>query len=36
MLVVLEIVLARALVFLGFSIGNQMNQLIPDNAGGDG
>jgi hypothetical protein len=35
MLVVLEIVLAKALVFLEFSLGNKMNQPIPDDAGGD-
>ena len=35
MQVILEIVLAKARVFLDFSLGNQINQPIPDDAGED-
>jgi hypothetical protein len=35
MLVILEIVPAKVLVFLEFSIGNQMDQPVADNPGGD-
>ena len=36
MLVILEIVLAKARVFLDISLGNQINKPIPDDTGEDG